>query len=609
MHKQRNSRRGRQQPGIEPNGRTAKRPLLIALEALEERRLLSIAVASVGAQDVPSGKSLLIPVSASDDVPISYGVSSNTPGITATLLTGNTFLQLNVANYGSMTFELFNNFAPNTVAQITKLVNQGFYNGLTFWRVVNGFMAQGGGSPTGSGSYPASGTLPEFNNEPNLDAIFSGSGQLAMANAGTNTNTEQFFVTDGPQRSLDYLYTLFGQLVSGSGVLTSILQAAVTNQSVGSSTEDSKPVTPIVITSAQIVQDTSDAVILITDPGKLIGASSSANITLTATDSNGGSEPQTFTVTGVDDTANNDPPFITSLNLSPTTPLNTQIDLYVGGVDADGDPMEILTSSSPTGVTLATDNNDVVVTPNSGFSGTVQFEVAVSDSAHLSAIEQNGTGYIDVVSLTVQSQLPATISNGVLTVNGTGGADTMTIDLQNGQYLTSVNGNTQTLSATGVTSVVVNGLAGNDIITLGSGMVNGASVQGGPGDDSITGGPGNDTLAGGQGNDTILGAAGDDEIHGGQGDDSLAGGKGNDTILGGQGNDTLRGALGDDSLNGGAGTNQFYGGQGNNIFYAVNGTADELFVGAATNDSLIYGSSDNYIIESGTIPPGNITLA
>jgi cyclophilin family peptidyl-prolyl cis-trans isomerase len=564
--------------------------------------MLSLNITAVGNQNVPAGKSLLVPLNAADNVAVNYQVSSDNGQVTATVLTGNTFLQLNVANYGSMVFELFNDLTPNTVGVVTNLVNQGFYNGLTFWRVLNNFVAQGGGSPTGSANYPATGTLPEFDNEPNLNAIFSGTGQLAMANAGTNTNVEQFFITDGPQRSLDYLYTLFGQLISGTSVFDAILQAPVTNQSVGSSTEDSKPVTPIVITSAQIIQDNTDGVLLITDADESV-----AHITLTATDSQGNNVPQTFTVTGVNDSANNDPPYIASLDTTPTTPLNTQIDVVVDGIDADGDSIAVLTSQSPTGVSLSVNGNSVVVTPNTGFSGNVQFEVAVTDSTHQSQAQQ-GQAYVDLVTLTVGAQLPATISNHVLTVNGSSGPDTIVVDVAANTFMTDLNGNIQSLSATGVTSVIINGGDGNDAITLGPGMVAGASVQGGPGDDSITGGPGNDTLGGGQGNDSIQGGPGDDSAKGGAGDDTLLGGKGNDTLFGGPGNDLMHGGLGDDYLNGGAGTDYMSGGAGNNTFYAVNGTADQIFAGTATNDSLFYSTSDNPVIESGSIPAGNKTL-
>ncbi len=207
----------------------------------------------------------------------------------------------------------------------------------------------------------------------------------------------------------------------------------------------------------------------------------------------------------------------------------------------------------------------------------------------------------------------ATLTSGNLLVEGTSGDDVITLQTDGSGNLTAtLNGVTsQNFTVSQITSVDVEAGAGNDSVTIESSMpaTLGVSVQGGPGDDTVVGGPGNDTIGGGAGNDSLSGGPGDDSIKGGAGDDTLAGGKGNDTLFGSLGNDLLRGGLGDDSLNGGAGTNQLYGGQGNNTFYCVNGTDDQIFAGAATNDSLIYGTNDNYIIESGAIAPGNITLA
>jgi Ca2+-binding RTX toxin-like protein len=209
---------------------------------------------------------------------------------------------------------------------------------------------------------------------------------------------------------------------------------------------------------------------------------------------------------------------------------------------------------------------------------------------------------------TIQASF-ATLTGGSLLVQGTGGNDVITLQTDgDGNLTATLNGVTsQSFPLTSINSIDVEAGAGNDYVSLGAG-VPGSSVQGGPGDDTILGGAGNDTLGGGQGNDSVNGGPGDDSIKGGQGDDLLCGGKGNDTIFGSLGNDTLRGGLGDNSLDGGAGTNQLYGGLGNNVFYAVDGTADQIFAGAATNDSLFYSTTDNPIFESGTIPAGNQTL-
>jgi uncharacterized repeat protein (TIGR03803 family) len=247
-----------------------------------------------------------------------------------------------------------------------------------------------------------------------------------------------------------------------------------------------------------------------------------------------------------------------------------------------------LTESAVNGV--ATFSNLFVNVPGT-------YTLTATDSSLTSAVSR---------SFTI-TQPFATVTSGVLNIISLSAPSTIGLSLAGGTYTVTENGLTpETFTASSVTQIDIQGSSGNDSITIDSSVTLGVSVQGGPGDDTITGGSGNDTLCGGQGNDLIYGDAGDDSIKGGAGDDTLCGGKGNDTLLGGLGNDLLRGGLGNDSLNGGAGTNQMYGGQGNNIFYAVNGNDDQLFAGAATNDSLIYGSGDNYILESGTIPPGNV---
>jgi Ca2+-binding RTX toxin-like protein len=299
---------------------------------------------------------------------------------------------------------------------------------------------------------------------------------------------------------------------------------------------------------------------------------------------------------------------------------------FAAGVAA-GTPFTV-TVEDADGNTVTTDTSNVTValtTPNGATLGGTLTQAAVGGVATFSnlTVDKAGTYTLTATdgslssavstSFTVTSASFATLTNGNLLVEGTSGDDVITLQADgSGNMTATLNGVTsQSIPLASVNTVDVEAGAGNDMVTIESSMpaTLGVSVQGGPGDDTIMGGPGNDTIGGGAGNDSLSGGPGDDSMKGGAGDDILAGGKGNDTLFGSLGNDTLRGALGDDSLNGGAGSNQLTGGQGNNTFYCVNGTDDQIFAGAATNDSLIYGTNDNYIIESGTIPPGNITLA
>ena len=123
-----------------------------------------------------------------------------------------------VTSDGSMTFELYANEAPLAVNNFVRLSRDGFYDGLTFHRVLEGFMAQGG-DPTGVGT-GSPGYRFEDEVDPNL--IFDSRGILAMANSGPDTNGSQFFITFVPTPHLDRNYTIFGKLIEGDTVLSAI---------------------------------------------------------------------------------------------------------------------------------------------------------------------------------------------------------------------------------------------------------------------------------------------------------------------------------------------------------------------------------------------------
>lgn len=113
---------------------------------------------------------------------------------------------------GDISIELFANEAPNTVANFVELVNKGFYNGLTFHRVMQGFMAQGG-DPKGNGTGGPGYFIPCEVDNPNARVHFRGS--LSMAHAGKDTGGSQFFITFVPTKWLDGKHTVFGRVISG----------------------------------------------------------------------------------------------------------------------------------------------------------------------------------------------------------------------------------------------------------------------------------------------------------------------------------------------------------------------------------------------------------
>ena len=118
---------------------------------------------------------------------------------------------------GEFVIQLFPDKAPITVNNFVFLAREGFYDGVTFHRVLEGFMAQGG-DPGGSG---AGGPGYQFVNE-DSDLTFDKAGVVAMANAGRDTNGSQFFITFVPAEQLNGGYTIFGQVIEGMDIVNGI---------------------------------------------------------------------------------------------------------------------------------------------------------------------------------------------------------------------------------------------------------------------------------------------------------------------------------------------------------------------------------------------------
>jgi cyclophilin family peptidyl-prolyl cis-trans isomerase len=120
---------------------------------------------------------------------------------------------------GDIVVELFENEAPNTVANFIELVEKGFYDGTPFHRVIGGFMAQGG-DPTGSGAGGPGYAIACECGLPDARKHFLGT--LSMAHAGQDTGGSQFFLTFRPTEHLDGKHTVFGRVIEGFDVLPKI---------------------------------------------------------------------------------------------------------------------------------------------------------------------------------------------------------------------------------------------------------------------------------------------------------------------------------------------------------------------------------------------------
>ncbi len=334
---------------------------------------------------IPTGKTLFIPVAGTtaDGSGVTYTVTTSDPGVTATVLTGNTFLTM-VIQYtdsngdlttGTMVLELFNDFAPITAGRITSLVNANFYNGTDFFRVIADFVMQGGdptNTGTGGSGYP-------FDDEFNANAIFSGSGQLAMANSGADTNDSQFFITQGAARYLDFDYTLFGQLVRGFDVEDAILSTPVDS--------NDKPTNTVTLLSATMTTDTQDAVVMLKDTGGV--ADPSVTVTITGTDGSGDTTQQVLDMSVPASDSYNDPPFLGAL---PDTQVleNSSVKITLPYTDIGSGAVQFAMGSL-TNATGSITNGVLTITPTAGFTGTITVFVGVASTYDLTTVVDSET--------------------------------------------------------------------------------------------------------------------------------------------------------------------------------------------------------------------------
>ena len=121
---------------------------------------------------------------------------------------------------GDIKIELFEDKAPITTKNFIDLAQKGFYDGLTFHRVIRGFMIQGG-DPNGDGT---GGPGYDIKDEFHPDLKHDSAGILSMANAGPNTGGSQFFITEAPQPHLNGRHSVFGKVIDGMEIVTNIQQ-------------------------------------------------------------------------------------------------------------------------------------------------------------------------------------------------------------------------------------------------------------------------------------------------------------------------------------------------------------------------------------------------
>jgi cyclophilin family peptidyl-prolyl cis-trans isomerase len=385
----------------------------LGVESLETRQMLAVTLNPINAIQEPGGKDVLVPLTGvdSDGAPITYTFSSSNPNVSVSLVSAaSKSLKLNVSGVdgnetpftGTLTIHLFEDLVPGITARFEQLVTQGFFNNTAFGRVLDGFIAQGPYGLSGATAGQQLSTGQKLNDEIRQDLLFASPGLLAMANAGADTNDANFFITaTQPANSsdpislaqmpqfLNYRYTIFGQLVAGFDTFDKIMSTDVVVAPGGpDGNNPSKPVTNVVVTSAELVTDTQNAVLRVSAPTSAIDQTST--IVVTATGGNNNTAQQSFVTTVVTDSivGNSnfvpDPPFLGPVPTVVTTSASTPTTLTLTSTNIHNQSqtyfvVDAATGQAPANVTVSINQATGVVTltPASGFTGVVNLLAAV----------------------------------------------------------------------------------------------------------------------------------------------------------------------------------------------------------------------------------------
>ncbi len=449
-----------------------------SLQTLAQRAGVSIpqsstpSIAALSNVNVAIGSPLHVPIDAYDPNgnPLTISVTSSDPNLVAAqVVSGNRSLRLAIQGFGDMVFELFEDKAPRPTGRVIQLAQDGYYDGVPFHRVINNFVIQAGDGENQNGT--GGSTLGDFDDQFNLDLQHNRTGVLSYAKSTDDTNDSQFFITEGPQRFLDFNHSVFGQLIEGEAVREAISNTA-TNAS-------DRPTNAVLINSATVFTDNENGLIMLKPTGNGTGT---ANITVTVTDSEGNSTSQIFQATVVQDTANGAP----FLNDIPTVQAQAGVPTQVTLTAQDAENDTLIYSVTKLGtenytVTVDGDSGIVTITPPVGFTGQLQFRATVRQSTTPTT---NSPDDNQVVTVNVSQSAPTGIDLLPESDSGASNTDNNT----NAQSLTfAVSGTTVgaivevlsggnvvgTATATsGTTNVIVSNVA-----SLGQGSVSFTSRQ------------------------------------------------------------------------------------------------------------------------------------
>lgn len=317
---------------------------------------------------VEVGAPLHVPLDASDADSEILSVSvevADENAVEAEVITGNRSLRLDVAGFGTMLFELFEQRAPRPTARVIELVESGFYDGLLFHRVDDGFVLQGG-DPNGDGTGGSS--LGNFDDQFHPDLQHNRPGVLSFAKTTDDTNNSQFFITEQTPRHLDFNHSVFGQLVEGEDVREAISKVAVDM--------DDRPLDPVVIESATIINDTQNAVVLL----RALQEDAQTDLTVTVMDDDGNTFRQTIAVTTTAD-ASDAAPYLADLPSDAVVVAGESYGFALPAVDLEDDDVSFVGqyASDPAGSTASLDSatGAFLVNTADDFVGEIDFAFGV----------------------------------------------------------------------------------------------------------------------------------------------------------------------------------------------------------------------------------------
>ncbi len=369
---------------------------------------------------------------------LTYTVSSSDPSfVTPTLLQNNRSMVIDVAGWGKMNLQLFEQRAPRPTSRLIELANSGDYAGVEFHRIVDGFVIQGGDITNGDGTGGSS--LGDFDDQFHVELQHNRTGVLSYAKSSDDTNDSQFFITEVATRNLDGNHSVAGIMVEGDKNREAISNNSTTN-----------PRT-VVMNSVDIITDTENAVLMLEATP---GATGTSTIMVTATDEDGNQFSREFTV-NVQPDLTDTLPWLGEVS-GITVPTNQTTNFQFPVIDVEGDAVQFgvvtpnnFTITVPSGT--VTSSADLTITPVGDFSGQEQITFYVADAdldltgvTITNALLQSNSTLFDVQTLTVEAEasVTGTVTGTVFSdVNRDGVRDTGETGLGGFLVFSDTNGN------------------------------------------------------------------------------------------------------------------------------------------------------------------------